>query len=143
WRGARAGAWTLEVVGGVPERRRADFRAYASIAESFMDYADVIERLPRYADALHSAEDPEADARAVADGGYATDPRYAAKWLDVYRSDAIAGVDGPGAARRAQESAPAADNAQVAAASDGTAGRAFGPTHEDGALLDALTARMD
>src|SRR5690606_21365231 len=29
WRGEKAGAWTLEVVGGVPERRRADFRAYA------------------------------------------------------------------------------------------------------------------
>src|SRR5690606_759420 len=66
WQGARAGAGTLEVVDGVPERRRAGFRAYASIAESFMDYADVIERLPRYADALHSAEDAEAYARAVA-----------------------------------------------------------------------------
>src|SRR5690606_34209042 len=99
WREAKAGAWTLEIVDGMPERRRADFRAYASVAESFSDYADVIERLPRYADALRSAEDPEAYARALADAGYATDPHYAAKWLDVYRSDAIAGSDGPGSTR--------------------------------------------
>lgn len=127
WDGARASTWTLEIVDGVPERRRADFRAYASLAESFADYADVIGRLPRYAHALGRAADPEGYARAVAEGGYATDPAYADKWLAVYRSRALAGS--------AQESAPAADNASVTVSSSGSdAAR----TH-----WTELTARMD
>ena len=143
WSGAKAGTWTLEVVDGVPERRRAEFRAYAGIGDSFSDYANVIERLPRYAEALNSADDPDAYARAVADAGYATDPGYAAKWLDVYRSDAIAGVEGPGSAQRAQESGLPADNAHIAAAPDGATGLAGELRNEHRALPDALTARTD
>jgi peptidoglycan hydrolase FlgJ len=143
WSGAKAGTWTLEIADGMPERRRADFRAYASLGDSFADYANVIGSLPRYAEALRSAKDPEGYARAVADAGYATDPSYAAKWLDVYRSDALARVDGTGLAQPAQESAPPADNAHIATASDGADGLAGAPGNENRALLDALTARMD
>src|SRR5690606_28840288 len=144
WRGEKAGAWTLEVVGGVPERRRADFRAYDSVAESFADSADVIEGLPRYAEARRCAADPESYARAVADAGYATDPEYADKWLAVYRSEPIARAAATEVTQSAQERAPAADNGVMKAepdeSPDGAAGRA---AQQDPSRYDGLTARMD
>ena len=144
WKGEKAGAWTLEVVDGVPERRRADFRAYDSIAESFADYAAVIEGLSRYADARRDAADPAAYARAVADAGYATDPGYADKWLAVYRSETIAGAAVTQFAHPVQERPPVADNASVTAAQDGTENEPLVPaTPHHPAGYDGLTARMD
>lgn len=144
WRGEKAGAWTLEVVAGVPERRRAHFRAYASIAESFADYADVIEGLSRYADARRGAADPEAYARAVADAGYATDPEYADKWLAVYRSEPIVRAAVTELTPPAQERTPAADNDRMRAAPHESPHRAAGrAVQQDPSRYDGLTARMD
>ena len=46
------------------------------------------------------AANPEAYARAVTKAGYATDPKYADKWLAIYNGDrlehALRGVDLPG-----------------------------------------------
>ena len=84
---AQSGGWdgdavrvpTLEYREGVPEREMADFRAYDSVAESFDDYADFLERNPRYREALEVGQDPEAFVQALEDAGYATDPAYAEK----------------------------------------------------------------
>jgi flagellar protein FlgJ len=92
WRGARISQWTIEHEGGVAERKREQFRGYASTAASFADYVDLIANTPRYANALASTKDPEAYARAVTAAGYATDPEYADKWLAIYRGDRLDGA---------------------------------------------------
>ena len=90
WSGESLQQWTLEHGGGATQRVREPFRAYASTAESFGDYVNLIGTSRRYAGALENARDPEAYARAVTDAGYATDPAYADKWLAVYHGDRLA-----------------------------------------------------
>lgn len=79
WDGDKVSVPTLEYEGGVAVRRRDQFRAYDSPGQSFSDYADVIANNPRYASALGKGEDIKGFAKALAHGGYATDPAYAAK----------------------------------------------------------------
>jgi flagellar protein FlgJ len=99
WDGAAVEHWTQEHEGGVTVAQRERFRAYGSTAESFADYVDLIATARRYAEALDQAADPEAYARAVTKAGYATDPKYADKWLAIYNGDrlehALRGVDLP------------------------------------------------
>lgn len=94
WRGEHAAHWTIEHTGGVAERKREDFRAYASSADSFADYVNLISSTPRYAEALEQAHDAEGFARAVTAAGYATDPHYADKWLAIYRGERLDGALG-------------------------------------------------
>ena len=79
WQGERVVNSTLEFVGGVPVRQRDGFRAYASYADSFNDYARFIQSNPRYGEALNRVEDGAAYLRALQQAGYATDPGYARK----------------------------------------------------------------
>ena len=79
WDGDKVSVPTLEYEGGVAVRRRDQFRAYGSPGDSFSDYADVLANNPRYAGALGKGEDIRGFAKALAHGGYATDPAYAAK----------------------------------------------------------------
>jgi peptidoglycan hydrolase FlgJ len=92
WRGARVAQWTIEHTNGVAERKREQFRAYPSAAESFTDYVELISNTPRYAAALDQAHDAEAYARAVTAAGYATDPDYADKWLSIYHGERLGGA---------------------------------------------------
>jgi flagellar protein FlgJ len=78
WSGQRMSANTHEFVDGVRRTERADFRAYASPADSFADYARVIGN-PRYAAARGAGDDVHGFASALQQAGYATDPSYAAK----------------------------------------------------------------
>src|SRR5690606_34592634 len=95
WRGDSAAHWTVENLGGVAERRREEFRAYGTSADSFADYVQLISQSPRYAAALENAHDAERYARALHDAGYATDPDYAEKWLAIYRGERLrSAVDG-------------------------------------------------
>lgn len=79
WEGERVVNSTLEFVGGVPVRQRDGFRAYASYADSFNDYADFLQNNPRYGEALNLVKDGVAYLRALQQAGYATDPNYAKK----------------------------------------------------------------
>ncbi|MFP4647722.1 MAG: flagellar assembly peptidoglycan hydrolase FlgJ [Halorhodospira sp.] len=79
WQGGRVRVPTLEYRDGIPQREMAEFRAYGSVEESFADYADFLERNPRYREALQAGGDAERYARALQEAGYATDPRYAQK----------------------------------------------------------------
>ncbi|MGE0386476.1 MAG: flagellar assembly peptidoglycan hydrolase FlgJ, partial [Gammaproteobacteria bacterium] len=83
WDGARARVPTLEYEGGVAQRRMADFRSYDDLAASFDDYVDFVKSNPRYADALAHGADPRRYIRELQDAGYATDPRYAQKVIDI------------------------------------------------------------
>ncbi len=79
WKGAVAEVTTTEYVNGEPRHMVQRFRAYASAADSFADYAALIKNQPRY----QGVRDAGGDARAFATGlqraGYATDPMYADK----------------------------------------------------------------
>lgn len=79
WNGERASANTHEYRDGVRRNERADFRAYASPAESFADYVRLLKRSPRYAQALQAGSDVRGFAQALQRAGYATDPSYADK----------------------------------------------------------------
>ncbi|MGE4050542.1 MAG: glucosaminidase domain-containing protein, partial [Piscinibacter sp.] len=61
----------------------AKFRAYASAAESFADYARLMKTSPRYKGVLESVANNAGSAEGFAQGlqkaGYATDPAYADK----------------------------------------------------------------
>ena len=76
-----------------PQKVSAKFRAYASDAESFRDYARMLTESPRYAGvAAQAAQAPAsaASAQGFAQGlqraGYATDPAYADKLARVINS---------------------------------------------------------
>ena len=87
WKGAVATATTTEFIDGQPHKVQAKFRAYASAAESFADYAKLIGDNPRYAPAREvlaqggSAQGGSAQrfAAELQRAGYATDPHYADK----------------------------------------------------------------
>ncbi|RPD88653.1 flagellar assembly peptidoglycan hydrolase FlgJ [Luteimonas sp. 100069] len=79
WKGDRATVNTHEYSNGVRHTERADFRAYASPAESFADYVRLLKQNPRYRQALEAGGDVRRFAGALQQAGYATDPRYADK----------------------------------------------------------------
>jgi flagellar protein FlgJ len=89
WKGDIVTVPTTEYRNGVAVREFAAFRAYASPAESFADYAELIGSSPRYQHALAQADDPRAYMHALQRAGYATDPRYAQKVLDVFASASV------------------------------------------------------
>lgn len=88
WTGRVAEATTTEYVNGRPETRVARFRAYASYAEAFADYARLLQSSPRYA-AVRGATDFASFAAALQQAGYATDPAYASKLNRVMASAAF------------------------------------------------------
>ncbi|HEY8328657.1 MAG TPA: flagellar assembly peptidoglycan hydrolase FlgJ [Rhodanobacter sp.] len=86
WDGDKVSVPTLEYEDGVAVRRRDQFRAYDSPAESFADYASLLADSPRYAQALGQGENVAGFARALVSGGYATDPAYVAKITAIANS---------------------------------------------------------
>lgn len=92
WDGDSVRVPTREYNNGVPQQEMADFRVYDSIEDSFADYADFLERNPRYREALQVGEDPERFARALQDAGYATDPDYAEKLQQIMAIDPGRGI---------------------------------------------------
>ena len=80
----------LEYRDGVAQQEKASFRVYNSYAESFRDYVDFIKTNPRYEMALGAASDAEAYVKELQQAGYATDPNYANKVIDIYQRDIVA-----------------------------------------------------
>jgi peptidoglycan hydrolase FlgJ len=79
WKGAVAEVTTTEVVEGQAHKVKAKFRAYASYAESFNDYARLMTQNPRYRQVLAQGDSAQGFARELQRAGYATDPHYADK----------------------------------------------------------------
>lgn len=86
WQGKQARVSTLEFDGDVARKEMAGFRSYESYKQSFDDYVAFIKSNPRYGNALKVAENPERYVHELQKAGYATDPQYAAKVLNIYRS---------------------------------------------------------
>ena len=83
WKGAVAETTTTEYVGGRAVKTVARFRAYASHAESFADYARLMKDSPRYQRVLAQGQDAGSFAAGLQRAGYATDPAYAEKLTRV------------------------------------------------------------
>jgi len=76
---------TTEYQDGVASKQVARFRAYDNYTEAFQDYAKLLGGDSRYAGVLGQA-DAKGFAQALQQSGYATDPRYADKLVDVIGS---------------------------------------------------------
>ncbi len=88
WKGPVAEITTTEFIGGKAHKVVAKFRAYASYAESFADYARLMKSSPRYQAAVGGAaaggaSGSAAFAQGLQKAGYATDPAYADKLTRV------------------------------------------------------------
>ncbi|MGN6768277.1 MAG: glycoside hydrolase family 73 protein [Rhizobiaceae bacterium] len=98
---------TKEVVNGQPVNTTAQFRQYASPADSVQGYADFINSNPRYGD-LKAAQGLDAQLQALGASGYATDPAYAAKVGSIARGITVpqAATDAVSALADGQTPAP-------------------------------------
>ncbi|MBA3058168.1 MAG: flagellar assembly peptidoglycan hydrolase FlgJ [Gammaproteobacteria bacterium] len=79
WSGKVAEVTTTEYVNGAAKKTLAKFRAYDSYEASFKDYARLITKSPRYAQASQQTDSAHAFASGLQKAGYATDPDYANK----------------------------------------------------------------
>lgn len=79
WTGKVAEVTTTEFVNGEAVKKVAKFRAYDSYEDSFRDYARLITKTPRYAQASQQTGSAQAFASSLQKAGYATDPDYASK----------------------------------------------------------------
>lgn len=85
WSGKTVETGTQEYVDGEFRNESASFRAYDSLSETFDDYVKFLSRNPRYVEALRSDSVGEF-AQGLQKAGYATDPAYARKIVDVANS---------------------------------------------------------
>lgn len=83
WTGAVTEVTTTEVIAGQARKVTAKFRSYPHFDAAFADYARMLSKSPRYADALAAGQDAQAFAQGLQRGGYATDPAYADKLARV------------------------------------------------------------
>jgi len=88
WQGKQAKSMTLEFDGGVARKEMAGFRSYDSYKDSFDDYVNFIKSNPRYSEALKKVGNAAQYIRELQQAGYATDPRYAEKVMNIYNSRA-------------------------------------------------------
>lgn len=82
WDGPSVIVNTLEYEDGIARRETAQFRAYDSYADSFNDYVSFLKSNSRYEDAL-GANDANEFVKELHAAGYATDPRYAEKIMNI------------------------------------------------------------
>ena len=100
WTGAVYSGKTQECYDGVTFTTVTGlFRAYGSWAESVADHSDLLSRNARYK-AVIGERDYKAACRAIAAAGYATDPKYADKLVQIIETYALTAYDGAGSAAK-------------------------------------------
>jgi flagellum-specific peptidoglycan hydrolase FlgJ len=75
WKGDKATMKTREVIDGKDVYINADFRAYKTPLDSFVDRVAFLKRFSRYIPVFR-ASTPEQQATALHNAGYSTDPNY-------------------------------------------------------------------
>ncbi len=85
WSGSTMSKPTLEYRDGVMKSEHARFRAYDSTSHAMSDYVQFIQSSTRYSDALKHQGNPTHYLRGLQQAGYATDPDYADKILNIMR----------------------------------------------------------
>lgn len=83
WQGDKAAKASLEFEDGVAVKKQSNFRAYNNIAESFDDFVNFLQQNPRYKSALKTTANPTEYLNELQKAGYATDPNYAQKIINV------------------------------------------------------------
>jgi flagellar protein FlgJ len=91
WTGPTTEITTTEYSNGVAKKVQASFRVYGSYVEAISDYVKLLTNNPRYAH-VAAANTPEQAAHALQAAGYATDPNYAAKLVNVIQKIKGAGA---------------------------------------------------
>ncbi len=89
WNGQHVNVSSLEFVDGKARREFSNFRVYESYQQSFEDYVNFIKTDDRYRAALQKRGDGEAYIKALQDAGYATDPQYASKVINIVQRESI------------------------------------------------------
>ena len=92
WDGDHVIKSTLEYDNGLAKYEKASFRSYDSYADSFADYVNFLRTNSRYADALRNQSNQGDDKLFIKDihkAGYATDPNYADKVLNILKRDSM------------------------------------------------------
>ena len=79
WNGPSVDVMTTEYRDGQAQKVVQRFRAYASPADSFADYARMLSTSPRYQAVRAAGNDAAQFAQGLQSAGYATDPAYAEK----------------------------------------------------------------
>jgi len=87
WQGPKVVVDTLEYDNGIARRQKSAFRAYNSYADSVRDYVDFLKTNPRYERTLTKSETAEDFAHNLHQAGYATDPAYARKLIDIMQRE--------------------------------------------------------
>ncbi len=85
WQGKQENVSTVEFKEGVAIKEISGFRSYGSYQDSFEDYVEFIKTNPRYKAALKSVQQPEQYMQALQQAGYATDPNYAKKVMEIFQ----------------------------------------------------------
>ena len=89
WDGPYVNVSSLEYVNGEAKREYSNFKVYDSYQHSFEDYVEFIKGNDRYKTALKNSANGETYIKALQEAGYATDPQYANKVIDIAQRDAI------------------------------------------------------
>jgi flagellum-specific peptidoglycan hydrolase FlgJ len=98
---------TTEYEAGRPRLVPARFAAYTNLEDCLADYARLLAFAPRYAPARAVAHDPFAFAEQLAACGYATDPDYARKLVQLIRRYRLTRFDRLPRQRRGLPAGPA------------------------------------
>ena len=86
WQGDKTSVNTLEFEKGIAVQQKADFRMYDNLEQSFNDFVSFISQGDRYQAARQVAAEPTQFIKALQKAGYATDPQYANKVINVMKS---------------------------------------------------------
>lgn len=89
WRREQVKQATLEFADGIGRKEMAAFRSYDSYQDSFNDYVHFIKNNPRYGNAIKMTANPGQYMHELQQAGYATDPNYAAKVMQIYNGTII------------------------------------------------------
>jgi peptidoglycan hydrolase FlgJ len=89
WDGKFVNVSSVEYVDGKARREFSNFKVYESYKQSFEDYVDFIKGNDRYKTALKANDNGEEYIKALQEAGYATDPQYANKVIDIVQREAI------------------------------------------------------
>ena len=89
WAGENVTSQTLEFEENTFNELKQSFRAYENMKESFNDFANFILNNERYSQALEFAHDTKRFLQEIQNAGYATDPKYADKILNVLGNKAF------------------------------------------------------
>ncbi len=86
WKGPSLVATTREKIGVQLKTVKQEFRVYPSPEQSVKDYAQLIKNSPRYEKVLQSGGDLKKFIQAIDESGYATDPDYGRKLMQIINS---------------------------------------------------------